>query len=37
MFNFGNKKGMKTFSTILVILLALAMVVPTILWALNGV
>ena len=37
MFDFSNKNNMKTFSTIVVIILALAMVVPTVIWALNGV
>ena len=37
MFNMNNKKTKKLVSTIIVIILALAMIVPTIVLALGGV
>ncbi len=37
MFDLRNKKTWKTISLVIVIILAIALVVPTILWALQGV
>ena len=37
MFDLRNKKTKKIISTIIVIILAFAMIVPTVLWALGGV
>ena len=36
MIDLRNKKTKKTISTIIVIVLALAMVIPTIVWAAKG-
>jgi len=36
MFNFNDGKTRRIISTIIVIILALAMVVPTVIWAIQG-